>query len=70
LSTVSHHQDAGAVIFDHDRHGAGRREFWVFMYPKGYIYFAMAFSVAVELLNIKLRKRLAEPIKLRKDIEK
>ena len=25
--------------------------------PKGYIYFAMAFSVGVELLNIKLRKR-------------
>lgn len=25
--------------------------------PKGYIYFAMAFSVVVELLNIKLRKR-------------
>ena len=25
--------------------------------PKGYIYFAMAFSVCVEMLNIKLRKR-------------
>ncbi|MBN7821804.1 TerC family protein [Bowmanella yangjiangensis] len=25
--------------------------------PKGYIYFAMAFSVAVEMLNIRLRKR-------------
>ena len=24
--------------------------------PKGYIYFAMAFSVAVEMLNIRLRK--------------
>jgi len=27
--------------------------------PKGYIYFAMAFSVAVELLNLKMRKRAA-----------
>ncbi|MEO8144564.1 MAG: TerC family protein [Betaproteobacteria bacterium] len=26
--------------------------------PKGYVYFAMAFSVAVELLNIRMRKRL------------
>jgi predicted tellurium resistance membrane protein TerC len=35
--------------------------------PKGYIYFAMAFSVAVEMINIRLRKRLSEPIRLRKD---
>jgi predicted tellurium resistance membrane protein TerC len=27
--------------------------------PKGYIYFAMAFSLAVELLNMRLRKRKA-----------
>ena len=26
--------------------------------PKGYIYFAMAFSIAVELLNMRLRRRL------------
>jgi predicted tellurium resistance membrane protein TerC len=26
--------------------------------PKGYIYFAMAFSIIVEVLNIRLRKRL------------
>jgi predicted tellurium resistance membrane protein TerC len=25
--------------------------------PKGYIYFAMAFSVAVEMLNIRMRRR-------------
>jgi predicted tellurium resistance membrane protein TerC len=25
--------------------------------PKGYIYFAMAFSVAVEMLNLKMRKK-------------
>jgi predicted tellurium resistance membrane protein TerC len=33
--------------------------------PKGYIYFAMAFSVVVELLNLRLRRR-AEPVHLRK----
>lgn len=32
--------------------------------PKGYIYFAMAFSVAVELLNIRMRKKRASPVKL------
>lgn len=33
--------------------------------PKGYIYFAMAFSVSVEMLNIRMRKKL-EPVKLHK----
>jgi predicted tellurium resistance membrane protein TerC len=32
--------------------------------PKGYIYFAMGFSVAVEMLNIRLRKRRAAPVHL------
>ena len=32
--------------------------------PKGYIYFAMAFSVVVELLNLRLRRKLAVPVKL------
>jgi predicted tellurium resistance membrane protein TerC len=32
--------------------------------PKGYIYFAMAFSVAVEMLNLKLRKHQGTPVKL------
>ena len=32
--------------------------------PKGYVYFAMAFSVAVEMLNIRLRRRSAKPVKL------
>jgi predicted tellurium resistance membrane protein TerC len=32
--------------------------------PKGYIYFAMAFSVFVEMLNLKLRKTPPEPVKL------
>lgn len=33
--------------------------------PKGYIYFAMAFSVCVEMLNIRLRKNAATPVDLR-----
>ncbi|MFZ5958804.1 TerC family protein [Pseudomonas sp. QL9] len=41
--------------------------------PKGYVYFAMAFSLGVEALNIRLRGALArkrgeEPVKLRKDL--
>lgn len=36
--------------------------------PKGYIYFAMAFSVFVEMLNLKLRGRTSEPLKLREPI--
>jgi predicted tellurium resistance membrane protein TerC len=32
--------------------------------PKGYVYFAMAFSVCVEMLNIRLRKRSAKPVEL------
>jgi predicted tellurium resistance membrane protein TerC len=36
--------------------------------PKGYIYFAMAFSVAVEMLNIQMRKKRAVPIRLRKQM--
>jgi len=31
--------------------------------PKGYIYFAMAFSVLVEILNIRLRKK-TDPVHL------
>ncbi len=33
--------------------------------PKGYIYFAMAFSVFVEMLNSKVRRRQTPPVKLR-----
>jgi predicted tellurium resistance membrane protein TerC len=32
--------------------------------PKGYIYFAMAFSVGVELLNLRIRRRAKEVVKL------
>ncbi|MCX5870238.1 MAG: TerC family protein [Deltaproteobacteria bacterium] len=34
--------------------------------PKGYIYFAMAFSVFVEMLNMRLRAKRIEPLHLRK----
>jgi predicted tellurium resistance membrane protein TerC len=37
-----------------------------FHIPKGYVYFAMGFSVCVEMLNLKIRKRKLEPVKLRK----
>ena len=38
--------------------------------PKGYIYFAMAFSVAVEFVNLRMRKKMAEPVKLHKQLSK
>ncbi len=34
--------------------------------PKAYIYFAMAFSVTVEMLNIRMRKKAGMPVKLHK----
>ncbi|MDO9321138.1 MAG: TerC family protein, partial [Pseudomonas sp.] len=42
--------------------------------PKAYVYFAMAFSLGVEAINIRMRTAMAkkrqplEPLKLRKDI--
>ncbi len=33
--------------------------------PKGYIYFAMAFSVAVEMINLRIRAHTRQPVKLR-----
>ncbi len=36
--------------------------------PKGYIYFAMAFSVLVEMLNIRLRRKQLQPVKLHKPL--
>jgi len=32
--------------------------------PKGYIYFAMAFSIFVEMLNLKIRKSSVPPVQL------
>jgi predicted tellurium resistance membrane protein TerC len=39
-----------------------------FHIPKGYIYFAMAFSVAVEMLNLRLRGKRT-PMKLNRGIK-
>jgi predicted tellurium resistance membrane protein TerC len=36
--------------------------------PRGYIYFAMAFSFAVEMLNIRLRRKTAAVVHLHKPI--
>ena len=42
--------------------------------PKGYVYFAMAFSLGVEAINIRMRtarakqRQQSEPVKLRRDI--
>jgi predicted tellurium resistance membrane protein TerC len=34
--------------------------------PKEYIYFSMAFSVTVEMLNLRIRKKARVPVKLHK----
>ena len=36
-----------------------------FHIPKGYIYFAMAFSVFVELINLRVRGQAEQPVQLR-----
>lgn len=33
--------------------------------PKGYVYFAMAFSVLVEMLNLRMKKNASKPVQLR-----
>jgi predicted tellurium resistance membrane protein TerC len=38
---------------------------WDLHVPKGYVYFAMGFSVFVELLNLRIRARQARPVELR-----
>ena len=44
-------------------------EGWDFHIPKGYIYFAMAFSVGVEMLNLRMRaKRAKAAVKLRRNM--
>jgi predicted tellurium resistance membrane protein TerC len=43
-------------------------EGWDLHIPKGYIYFAMAFSVAVEMLNLRMRARRAAPLHLRRQL--
>jgi len=36
--------------------------------PKGYLYFAMGFSVMVEMLNLRLRRRRRPPLRLRDEV--
>ena len=55
-------QDAGAVVPAADRRVARRRGLGQHI-PKGYIYFAMGFSVFVEMINLRLRKN-AKPVHL------
>ena len=38
------------------------------MHLKNYVYFAMAFSFLVELLNMKLRKQRVPPVELREPL--
>ncbi len=38
------------------------------LHLKNYVYFAMAFSFSVELLNMQLRKRTTKPVELREPI--
>ena len=38
-------------------------------FPRGYVYFAMAFSVTVEMLNLRLRKSAGKPLHLHKAVE-
>jgi predicted tellurium resistance membrane protein TerC len=44
-------------------------EGWGLHIPKGYVYFAMAFSLFVEILNTRLRKGKGQPVKLHRAIE-
>jgi predicted tellurium resistance membrane protein TerC len=37
--------------------------------PKGYTYFAMGFSVLVEMLNLRLRKNAPKPVHLRQPLD-
>ncbi len=43
-------------------------EGWDLHIPKGYIYFAMAFAFAVEIINIRMRKKRAKPVHLHKSM--
>jgi predicted tellurium resistance membrane protein TerC len=43
-------------------------EAWGLHIPKGYVYFAMGFSVFVEMLNLAIARRRRKPIELRQPI--
>ena len=38
--------------------------------PKGYIYFAMAFSLGVEMLNLRMRKKRSEPVRFHEPLSR
>lgn len=40
-----------------------------FHIPRGYIYFAMGFSVFVEMLNLKIRGKESQPVQLKRSIK-
>ncbi len=42
-------------------------EGWELHIPKGYIYFAMAFAVMVEMLNLRMRAK-SKPVELHKQL--
>ena len=44
-------------------------EGWGLHIPKGYVYFAMAFSLFVEILNTRFRKGKGQPVKLHRAME-
>jgi predicted tellurium resistance membrane protein TerC len=39
-----------------------------FHIPKGYIYFSMSFSIFVEMLNLRIRKRSRAPLRLHRPL--
>jgi predicted tellurium resistance membrane protein TerC len=43
-------------------------EGWGFHIPKGYIYFSMAFAIGVEMLNLRLRRKKQQPVRLRQSV--
>ena len=45
-------------------------EGWEMHIPKGYISFAMAFAVVVEMLNLRMRAKRAAPVELHKQLPK
>lgn len=65
---ASDHQDAGTFFPDPGGCRPNCRRGFDLHIPKGYIYFAMAFSLGVEMLNIRLRKSSQAAVKLHKSV--
>lgn len=58
----------GVMLLAEGSHMAGLRIFdsvEVHSIPKGYLYFGIAFSLGVEFLNMKLRKKGSQPVQLK-----